>query len=166
MIKFDNSQLQKLQDNFSKLEEDLRKKVCKQIAQSLGRSLLSKTTEKTPVDTNWLREHWNIKQKTLPDGYKVTVFNPVRYSEYVEYGHRTRGKANEEDENTNSAEDDKYKNPRRSKKARKKNSDGGNARFIAGRYMLTKSTEEVASTIASRGAKFIEKTIKERLNGK
>lgn len=168
MIKFDNSQLLKLQDNFSKLEADLRKKVCKQIAQSAGRSLLSKTIEKTPVDTNWLREHWSSKQKTLPDGFKITVFNPVRYSEYVEYGHRTRGKAEKEEENASSGEDenDKYKNPRRSKKTRRKSSSGGNARFIEGRYMLTKSTEEVASTIAARGKKFIEQAIKERLNDK
>ena len=132
MIKFDNSQLQKLQDNFSKLEEDLRKKVCKQIAQSAGRSLLSKTIEKTPVKTGNLRRNWSSKNKKLPDGYKTTIFNQTEYAPYVEYGHRTKQ----------------------------------NTRFVEGRYMLTKSTEEVASTIASRGAKFIEKAIKEHLNDK
>lgn len=132
MIEFDNSQLQKLQDNFNKLEEDLRKKVCKQIAQSAGRSLLSKTIEKTPVKTGNLRRNWSSKNKKLPDGYKTTIFNQTEYAPYVEYGHRTKQ----------------------------------NTRFVEGRYMLTKSTEEVASTIAARGAKFIEKAIKEKLNAK
>lgn len=132
MIEFDNSQLKKLQDNFSKLEADMRKKVCKQIAQSAGRSLLKKATEKTPVKTGNLRRNWSSKNKKLPDGYKTTIFNQTEYAPYVEYGHRTKQ----------------------------------NTRFVEGRYMLTKSTEEVASTIAARGAKFIEKAIKERLNGK
>lgn len=132
MIELDISQIKELQNNLNKLQGDLKENVCKQIAQSAGRSLLKKTIEKTPVKTGNLRRNWSSKNKKLPDGYKIIVFNQTEYAPYVEYGHRTKQ----------------------------------NTRFVQGRFMLTKSTEEVASTLVDRSKQYVEKAIKEKLNAK
>lgn len=158
MIEFDISQIKELQDNLNKLQDDLRHKVCKQIAISAGEDLQNKASNKTPADTGELRRNWNIRQEKLPDGYKVTVFNPIEYAEPVEYGHRVVIKRNKKKKRKN--------NPPENDKKRKRSSGDGHTRFVKGRFMLTKSKEEVASTIAARGEQFINKAIKEKLNAK
>ena len=50
--------------------------------------LIRKVKLKTPVDSGVLRKSWHSKK----DGDLARiVFNNVKYAQYVEYGHRTRG---------------------------------------------------------------------------
>ena len=54
----------------------------------ISSKLLSKTKLKTPVDTGLLRRSWQTKRL---NNLERIVFNNVRYSGFIEYGHRTRG---------------------------------------------------------------------------
>ena len=54
----------------------------------IASKLLSKTKLKTPVDTGLLRRSWQTKRL---NNLERIVFNNVRYSGFIEYGHRTRG---------------------------------------------------------------------------
>lgn len=58
--------------------------------EELANRLLAKVVPRTPVDSGELRRSWTIGQVTMSTaGAKIEVFNPVYYSPYVEYGHRT-----------------------------------------------------------------------------
>ena len=50
--------------------------------------LIAKTKLKTPVDTGLLRRSWQTKRL---NNLERIVFNSVRYGQFIEYGHRTRG---------------------------------------------------------------------------
>lgn len=156
MIKVNISQLKKMQKNLNKLKKELKEKACEKIAQSAGTSLLAKTIKKTPVMTGNLKRNWSVRKQKLPDGYEVIVFNQTEYAAYVEYGHRIS----------------KTRNIRKKKKSKSKhesvtkNSQNNHSGFVKGRFMLTKSTEEVLSTIEARAQQFIENAIKEKLNDK
>ena len=81
--------------------------------------LIRKVKLKTPVDSGVLKKGWRSKK----DGDLARiVYNNVRYSPYVEYGHRTRGGKS----------------------------------FIDGRYMLTKSVEEIESELDNQLSILIE----------
>ncbi|HIW31934.1 MAG TPA: HK97 gp10 family phage protein, partial [Candidatus Paenibacillus intestinavium] len=56
----------------------------------LANRLLAKTVPRTPSDKGDLRRGWTIGQVNVSsNGAQIEVFNPVAYSPYVEYGHRT-----------------------------------------------------------------------------
>lgn len=56
----------------------------------LANRLLAKVVPRTPVDTGELRRSWTIGQVVITGaGAEIEVFNPVFYSAYIEYGHRT-----------------------------------------------------------------------------
>ena len=55
---------------------------------TIASKLLSKTKLKTPVDTGLLRRSWQTKRL---NNLERIDFNNVRYSSFIEYGHRTRG---------------------------------------------------------------------------
>ena len=55
---------------------------------TIASKLLSKAKLKTPVDTGLLRRSWQTKRL---NNLERIVFNNVRYSSFIEYGHRTRG---------------------------------------------------------------------------
>jgi hypothetical protein len=58
--------------------------------QELANRLLAKTVPRTPVEDGELRRGWTIGQVTMTSaGAVIEVHNPVYYSPYVEYGHRT-----------------------------------------------------------------------------
>lgn len=97
--KVDYKQLEKLQKNLQDLDKDLRGKVCKEIAEIAGQQLLEIATVNTPVGQypsssgkqgGTLKRNWNIQENSLPNGHEVTVYNPIEYASYVEYGHRLR----------------------------------------------------------------------------
>ena len=55
---------------------------------NISQKLVAKVKLKTPVDSGVLRRSWRVKN----DGQLARIiYNNVRYSSYVEYGHRTRG---------------------------------------------------------------------------
>ena len=54
----------------------------------IASKLVAKVKLKTPVDSGVLRKSWRSKK----DGDLArVVYNNVKYAQYVEYGHRTRG---------------------------------------------------------------------------
>ena len=54
----------------------------------IASKLIAKVKLKTPVDSGVLRKSWRSKK----DGDLArVVYNNVKYAQYVEYGHRTRG---------------------------------------------------------------------------
>jgi hypothetical protein len=85
-------------DDFKKLQRSLRDMekaypgfVLETVKLIAGR-VLAKTIARTPVgETGDLRRGWTIGPiQRAPDGsYLVEIINPVEYSLYVEYGHRT-----------------------------------------------------------------------------
>ena len=55
---------------------------------NISQKLVAKVKLKTPVDSGVLRRSWHSKK----DGDLARIiYNNVRYSTYIEYGHRTRG---------------------------------------------------------------------------
>lgn len=56
----------------------------------LANRLLSKVVPRTPSQSGELRKGWTIGKIVLTStGAEIEVYNPVAYSPYVEYGHRT-----------------------------------------------------------------------------
>ncbi|WP_342480049.1 HK97 gp10 family phage protein [Paenibacillus sp. FSL L8-0340] len=89
--KFDFSDFKKLQKNLQRMQKEFPAFMEDCIRELAGR-LLAKTVERTPVRTNWLREHWQLGEIVrLPGGgVHVEIVNNVEYALYVEYGHVTR----------------------------------------------------------------------------
>ena len=54
----------------------------------ISSKLIRKVKLKTPVDSGLLRRSWQPKKVS---NFERIVFNNVKYAQYVEYGHRTRG---------------------------------------------------------------------------
>ena len=54
----------------------------------IASKLIAKVKLKTPVDSGTLRRSWQPKKVS---NFERIVFNNVKYAQYVEYGHRTRG---------------------------------------------------------------------------
>lgn len=119
--------LERTLENSSKNFEPEAKKALLRI----GNTLLRKVKLKTPVAEDHggtLRRSWKMKYE---EGLVVSVINDSEYAPHVEFGHRTRlgkgGKSN----------NPKYKY--------RPKSDG--IKFVEGRYMLTRSIEEVENEI-------------------
>ncbi|BDH60140.1 hypothetical protein MTP04_02700 [Lysinibacillus sp. PLM2] len=92
-------QLQKLQKKMEKLDKVDFDKFCEEMAKELAARLLAKVIKRTPVGQyedgtvgGTLRRGWTIDANVVRKGdiYEIEVFNPVEYSQYVEFGHRTR----------------------------------------------------------------------------
>ena len=50
---------------------------------------LTKTKKRTPVDTGNLRNSWAIGEiERSGDTLSISLYNPVEYATYVEYGHK------------------------------------------------------------------------------
>lgn len=87
---FEFDDLKKFAKNLEQLEKEWPKFLESCVKELAGR-LLAKVVLRTPVDTGKLRRGWTIGQiRRTADGYEIDVINPVEYSLYVEYGHRTR----------------------------------------------------------------------------
>ena len=54
----------------------------------IASKLIAKVKLKSPVDSGLLRRSWQPKKVS---NLERLVFNNVKYAQYVEYGHRTRG---------------------------------------------------------------------------
>lgn len=89
MGEFDISEFEKFGDNFKAMKSawPAFKKEC---VVELANRLLAKVVLRTPVKDGKLRRGWTIGQVSITStGAGIEVFNPVPYSPYVEYGHRT-----------------------------------------------------------------------------
>lgn len=90
MGEFDISDFEKFGDNLKAMESawPAFKKEC---IVELANRLLAKAVLRTPVKDGKLRRGWTIGQVSITStGAEIEVINPVYYSPYVEYGHRTR----------------------------------------------------------------------------
>lgn len=92
----DFKELKAFQDKLGKLQENEIDIFIQSCAKELAARLLAKTVKRTPVGQykhhtgGELRKGWKIGEiKNTESGYEVEIINPVEYSSYVEYGHRT-----------------------------------------------------------------------------
>lgn len=87
---FDFDDLKKLQQQLKQMKTQFPG-FMESCIRELAARLLAKVVARTPVDTGELRRGWAIGAiQQTGSGYKVEIINPVEYSKYVEYGHRTR----------------------------------------------------------------------------
>lgn len=57
---------------------------------SMAHDLKAAVQDKTPVDTQWLQDHWFVGDIVKKgNGYYIEVYNNEEYVEPVEFGHRT-----------------------------------------------------------------------------
>lgn len=75
-------------------------KMCRKETKNIAARLIRKAKKRTPVGQyqfrsgrsgGTLRRGWSNTELTKQNGaYLITVFNPVEYASYVEFGHRNR----------------------------------------------------------------------------
>lgn len=96
----DAGELAALQKRLSVLSEQQMTLFYVAAAKELAARLLRKVKKRTPVGQypsgsgrtgGTLRRGWTVDTdvKVIGDTYEITVFNPVEYAPYVEFGHRT-----------------------------------------------------------------------------
>ena len=86
----DYKQLQRLQQRMERLQGADFDAFCKKTADDLAKRLLRKATLRTPVDTGFLRDGWDVGAiQKEGSTYTVEILNNTEYASYVEYGHRT-----------------------------------------------------------------------------
>jgi len=93
-VNIDVSELRRFGDRIQNVDIDL---FCRKVAKEVASRLLRKVVKKTPVGVykdkvgGNLRRGWSVDETVTKEGtvYKISVFNPVEYASYVEYGHRT-----------------------------------------------------------------------------
>lgn len=113
----DLAQLKAFEKKLAKLARGDFDKFCEDAAKELAARLLSKVIKRTPVDDGVLRRGWTSKSEREAElanafgggngavtfardltinkngnMYEIEVINPVSYSSYIEFGHRTSNK--------------------------------------------------------------------------
>ena len=95
---FDARELRKLRDELEKLQEP--EEFMKDCAKELAARLLRMVVQRTPADTGTLRRAWtagtssegyanSVQVNHSGNVYEIAITNPMEYTSYVEYGHRT-----------------------------------------------------------------------------
>lgn len=108
----DLRQLKAFEKKLEKLAKVDYEKFCEDCAKELAARLLAKVIKRTPVNDGVLRRGWTAKTeqeaksggrgnpvafaeelniKATGNLYEIEIINPVDYSSYVEFGHRSRG---------------------------------------------------------------------------
>ncbi|WP_346234501.1 HK97 gp10 family phage protein [Lysinibacillus telephonicus] len=91
-------QLEQLFKRTTKLEKQYEQ-FLEGLVKEIAARMLRKVIKRTPVGQyedgtvgGTLRRGWTIDTNVTKKGnvYEITIFNPVEYSQYVEFGHRTR----------------------------------------------------------------------------
>lgn len=87
---FDFSEMEGLRDQLKAMKKAWPKFI-QECLEELANRLLAEVVPRTPVQDGELRRSWTIGQvrMTADGGAEIEVFNPVYYSAYIEYGHRT-----------------------------------------------------------------------------
>lgn len=89
MGNFDFSEFKKFRGNLKEMHKAFPG-FMRECVIELANRLLAKVVPRTPVLSGELRRSWTIGQVVITDaGAEIEVFNPVYYSPYIEYGHRT-----------------------------------------------------------------------------
>ena len=100
MGSFSAKDFEKLHEKMSKLAQQDIDAFVISCAKEIAARLLGKTVKRTPVGKypkstskkgGTLRRNWTV-QEVVKEGnvYRIDIVNPMEYSSYVEYGHRTR----------------------------------------------------------------------------
>lgn len=93
-VKFDTKELKGFIDKLNVFGDRLDEVIVEALEEIALREL-SMVAKITPVDTGNLRNAWKISNiKKTGNGFEITVFNTTEYSNYVEFGHRTRDHKN------------------------------------------------------------------------
>jgi len=80
---------QKYAEQLASIDEKAIEQFCVDFLNATGGELLRKARQGTPVDKGTLNKGWKASAvETAGGGYEITIFNPVNYARYVEYGHR------------------------------------------------------------------------------
>lgn len=95
-------QLTEFQKKIEKLNNEQKEQFLQACCKELAARLLAKVIKRTPSTTGTLRRGWtagknqnattyanSLDIKKIGDKYHIDIINPVEYSSYVEYGHRT-----------------------------------------------------------------------------
>lgn len=87
----DISGLKAFQKKLEKLQNKGLKDAEERLCQNLANRVIRIAVKNTPVETGHLKGSYR-QSAVYPteNGCTVTVYNPVEYAPYVEYGHRTR----------------------------------------------------------------------------
>ena len=86
----DFAELVKLQERLEQFEKIDKDEFCRKAAKDLAARLLRSAKMNTPVDTGQLKNAWTCDYNVVYRGneYRITVYNPMKYASYVEFGHR------------------------------------------------------------------------------
>lgn len=95
---FDFKQVRELQKQLEKIQKE-NDKFCEACSKYLAARLLAKVVKRTPVGQypagtgqtgGTLRRGWTVGEMQKSEGnYIVEIINPMEYTSYVEFGHRT-----------------------------------------------------------------------------
>ena len=91
-VKVDTKGLKELQKKIQQFEnvdyDRLAQKCTNQLASRMQKKCVKRN--ECAVKTGHMKGSWRAKKAIKRDGvWQATVFNPVKYAPYVEYGHRT-----------------------------------------------------------------------------
>lgn len=89
----DSEEMKAFQEKLEQFEQIDKDTFIREAAKELAQRLLRGAIKNTPVDTGQLKKAWKCDFNVVyRDGeYQITVYNPMEYASYVEWGHRTRG---------------------------------------------------------------------------
>ena len=90
-IKVDTKQLDQFADRLKKASASAQQAVMEKALNALTADVLARTIKQTPRDTSNLARGWAASDRVAQTGstFSKTIYNPVEYGVYVEYGHRT-----------------------------------------------------------------------------
>ena len=90
-IKVDTSGLDRFAEKLKNASKSVQHDVVDKSLNTLAADVLARTIKQTPRDTSNLARSWAVSNGITQKGntYSKTIYNPVEYGVYVEYGHRT-----------------------------------------------------------------------------
>lgn len=155
-LEFDYRELKEFQKEIKALMEE-GDKFLHQAITNIAQRAIARIKKRTPVDTGTLRNAWRISSiQKLADQYIAIIVNETEYAEYVEYGHRVRGKRKRKTK----IQRGKKKKYKIKKTAWKSKVEKG---FVKGRFMMTISMWEIEKEMDKIVQREFEKWLKSRL---
>lgn len=91
-IKVDTKQLDAFAEKLKKASNTVQQDVVNKALNDITAEVLNRTIKQTPRDTSNLVRGWTASDKVdqKSNTFSKTIYNPVEYGVFVEYGHRTR----------------------------------------------------------------------------
>ncbi len=153
-VEFDYRELKDFQKELKALINE-GEQFLHQAINNLALRAIAKIKRRTPVDTGTLRNAWRVSlARKVGNKYIAVIVNETAYAEYVEYGHRLKGRGR------GSA---KVKIAKGKKKKHPKNKAKIVNGFVKGRFMMTISMWEIEKEMEQIIKREFEKWLKSRL---